>query len=274
MDLHLTYTNHRGESIGIGGPGIRHLMGTDLFDHAWDWEASGSGIVTSIRPREISLPIGMFGGSLAERTRAFEVLEADAGSGRLGELSFNGYVLRCCPVAATLGAWWIDDGIEERDVTLAAPVPLWCRETVHGFPAIGPSADGWLDLPYDLPIDTMRPGAGRSIAAGTIGPSRWKLVVYGPAVNPHVIIGGNRHEVGVTVPAGSRLELDTRNRTVAVISQSGEKENVFDRRARGGEGSGTYAFRPLPPGRTPVSADDSLSFDIVVYDERMEPAWD
>lgn len=48
MDLRLTYTNHRGESIGIGGSGIRHLMETDAFDHAWGWEAVGSGIVLDL----------------------------------------------------------------------------------------------------------------------------------------------------------------------------------------------------------------------------------
>lgn len=274
MDLRLTYTNHRGESIGIGGSGIRHLMETDAFDHAWGWEAVGSGIVTGIRPREILLPIGMLGGTLAERTRSFGVLEADAASGRLGELSFNGYILRCCPVASALGAWWFEDGIEERGVTMVAPVPLWCRETVHEFPAIAAPSDVWLDFEYDLPIDTMRSGIGRSMAVASIGPARWKWVVYGPAVDPYVIIGGNRHEVDVTVPAGSRLELDTRSRTIMVISRSGGRESVFGNRLRGGAGSGTYAFEPLPRGLIGISADDALSFDIVVYDERMEPAWD
>jgi len=273
MDLHLTYTNHKGESIGIGGDGIRHLMETDLFDHAWGWEVDGGTISTSVQPREIALPIGMFGGSLQARTRAFEILEADALEDALGSLSFNGYSLPCTPVAASLGNWWFADGIEERTVTLVSPRPLWSKAVAHSFPAPMPSADGWLDLPCDAPYDLKSDDRARMAEIRTVGTSEWRWIVYGPAANPYVIIDGNRHEVDVTVPEGSRLELDTRDRTVELVDQAGARTNVFPYRLRGNDGSGRYAFKPIPKGWLSVSADAALSFDIIVYDERMEPAW-
>ena len=273
MDLRLVYTNHYGESIEIGGDGHLHLMTTDLFDHEWGWRAEGSSLVSSIQPRQISLPIGMFGGSLAERTRAFEVLEADVACDELGTLSCNGYSLRCAPVGASLGAWWFADGIEERTVKLVAPRPLWSKDVEHIFSSRTPESGDWLDFEYDLPTDLLGGSRATTIDVGTVGPAEWRWVAYGPVANPYVIIDGNRYEVGVAVPEGSRLELDTRDRTVTVISQQGEAANVFDKRMRGADGSGTYAFRPLPRGTVGVIADSSLSFDVVIHDERMEPAW-
>ena len=215
----------------------------------------------------------MFGGSLAERTRAHEVLDADAIEDMLGALSFNGYSLPCTPVAASLGAWWFADGIEERTVTLVSPRPLWSKAVRHSLPAPTMLSDGWLDLPCDAPYDVKQGSMARILTVRTARPCEWRWIVYGPAANPYVIIDGNRHEVDVTVPAGSRLELDTRDRTVFLIGQTGARTNVFDARLRGNDGSGHYAFKPIPNGFLTVSSDDSVSFDIVVYDERMEPAW-
>lgn len=271
MDLRLVYTNCYGDSIEIGG-GHLHLMETDLFDHEWGWRAEGAGIVSSLQPRTISLPIGMFGGSLAERTHAFEVLEADVAADELGTLEFNGFTLRCTPVAASLGAWWFSEGIEERTVTLASPRPVWTKERLFEF-HVRPGVDDWLDFTYDLPADVKGPGKSAAIDTGTVGAAEWRWVVYGPAVNPYVIIDGNRHEVDVTVPAGSRLELDTRDRTIVTVDRQGAPTNVFDKRVRGADGSGTYAFRPIPRGSVGVASDSSLAFDIIVHDERMEPAW-
>ena len=277
MDLSMTYTNHLGASVRVAAGGDLHLMSTDLLDHEWSYEIDGQHVrKLRLEAREATLRIGMWGGSLAERTRLYRTLDADAMAAECGTLAFHGYSLRVLPVAASLDAWWFADGIEEREVTLLAPRPMWCRDVTRPFPITSGSGTDQADLdhPYDYPHDWRRGSTARRISVNTVGEAEFRLIVYGPATHPSVIVAGNRYEVDVSVPDGSRLELDTRDRTVRVIGRSGDVTNAFDARVRGRRGGGSYAFQPLPAGESQVTSDNTFGFDIVIHDERTEPAWD
>ena len=274
MDLELSYTNHLGETLSLGS-GNLHYMKTDAFDHSWEWEESAGEIMgLRLSARTLSLPMGMFGGSLDERERSFRILEADVVAGELGTLSFHGYDLTCMPVSTALDMWWFDDGIEERAVTLVAPRPFWSRDVLTPFPiAERGSSEEWLCLPCDLPIDLGAPAPARVIDVDTVGPAEWRWVVHGPATNPYVTIAGNRYEVDATVPDGSTLVLDTRDRTVMIVAPDGSAVNAFSSRKRGIEGSGSYAMARIPRGTHQVFSSGAFAFDVVVHDERTEPAW-
>ena len=279
MNLALTYTNHLGRKARIADGGHLHLMKSDLFSHEWDYESEGQRVWgLRLDARRLTLPIGMLDGTLAERTELFQTFEADARSGVCGRLEFHGYVLECLPVAASLDAWWFADGIEERTVTLVAPRPLWARDESHSFmptPEDQGTASAGLDYPHDYAHDWGRTTEmERVITVGTAGESEFRLIVYGPATDPYVIIAGNRYEVDVSVPSGSRLELDTRDRTIRRIGSSGDVTNCYAARVRGRRGGGSYAFQPLPGGRHVITCNGTFGFDIIIHDERTEPAWD
>lgn len=277
MDLSITYTNHLGDVVRVADGGNLHLMKTDLLDHRWEYESDGQRIWgLRLAAREFELPIGMLGGSLSERTELYRALEADAVAAELGTLEFQGYSLICLPVASSLAAWWFSDGIEERSVEFVAPRPLWTREVVSRFPIVAASERDNVDLdyPHDYRHDWRRgTSAARTIRVDTVGPAEFRLIVYGPASNPLVTIGGNRYQVNVTVPASSRLELDTRDRTVRLVGAYGDATNCYDQRERGRRGGGSYAFQPLPRGTSVITCDNTFGFDIIVHDERTEPAW-
>lgn len=277
LDMRLTYTNHQGRSVTIG-EGPLHWLASDITDHEWDYEVDGQrvwGLRLAARAFEVS--VGMMGGSLSARTELYRTMEADAVNARPGRLSWRGFELEVLPVKTTLDKWWFDDGIEERTVTLLAPRPMWCRDTLHhfGLPASSDLQSPDLDYPYDFAHDWAAQSAtDRALEVSTMADSEFRLVVWGPAVNPRVTIAGNRYEVGVTVPSGSRLELDTRDRTIQVIDGSGSVTNCYALRTRGVRGGGQYAFQPLPRGHLSVLCDGTFAFDVVVHDERTEPAWE
>ena len=277
MDLALTYTNHLGQRVRIASGGHLHLMESDIFGHEWAYERSGQRIWgLRLDARELTLPIGMFGGSLAERTALYRALEADSMAAECGTLEFHGYSLVCVPTAMSLGAWWFADGIEERKVTLVAPRPLWTREVVTSFGiAATPEGQGTdLDYPYDYAHDWRHGFVARRLRVDTVGAAEFRLVVYGPATNPYVTIAGNRYQVNVSVPSGSYLVLDTRDRTIRMVGELGGVTNCYADRVRGRRGGGHYAFQPMPAGEHEVSSDNSFAFDIVIHDERTEPAWE
>lgn len=277
MDMTLTYTNHLGQTVTVGD-GALHWLGTDLLSHEWSYEADGQrawGL--RLGARTFELAIGMMGGSLAERTALYRALEADAVNGRPGTLSWRGYNLTVIPVASSLDNWWFDDGIEERTVRLLAPRPLWTHDVTQQFRTTDndnvESVD--LDYAYEYAHDWMAPQVrSRPLKVDTMGETEFRLVVYGPATDPYVTIAGNRYEVAVSVPAGSRLELDTRDRTIRLVGRQGDVTNCYAQRTRGIRGGGSYAFQPLPRGLHEVLCDGTFGFDVVIHDERTEPAWE
>lgn len=57
--------------------------------------------------------------------------------------------------------------------------------------------------------------------------ANFTLVIYGPVVNPQVIIGDKSYLVNIVLEQGERLEIDSRTRTVTKISKNGEQVNAF-----------------------------------------------
>lgn len=275
MDLRMTYRNHLGEVASVADGGTLHLMATDLLSHSWAFETDGQRVrKLRLDARTATLRLGMFGGSAAERDRLYRVLEADVLAATCGTLEFHGYSLTCLPVAASLDAWWFDEGIEEREVALLVPRPMWCRDVTHQFVPEDDDTSVDLDYAYDYAHDWKRGHAGDTLEVDTIGEAEFRLVVYGQADSPGVTIAGNTYKVNVTVADGSRLELDTRDKTIVVVDGQGSVTNAFDARERGRRGEGSYAFQPLPRGLLEVDSPGTFGFDVIVHDERTEPAWD
>lgn len=94
------------------------------------------------------------------------------------------------------------------------------------------------------------------------------LVIYGPVVNPQVIIGDKSYLVNIVLEQGERLEIDSRTRTVTKISKNGEQVNAFHNREKGKK-----FFKKIPPGRQKVVWSGKFDWDLVIYEERSEPRW-
>lgn len=98
--------------------------------------------------------------------------------------------------------------------------------------------------------------------------ANFTLVIYGPVVNPQVIIGDKSYLVNIVLEQGERLEIDSRTRTVTKISKNGEQVNAFHNREKGKK-----FFKKIPPGRQKVVWSGKFDWDLVIYEERSEPRW-
>lgn len=139
----------------------------------------------------------------------------------------------------------------------------------------GGSTEGaYLDYPHDYPYDYQKTSYTGNITPSVLTPSDVYLVVYGPAVNPYVIVGGNRYQVNVTVPSGGYLVVDGREKSIMLTLADGTVQNVFSSGVRGGgAGGGTYIFEKVPAGTSEVTYDGSFGFDFGWYEEEGEPPW-
>jgi hypothetical protein len=131
-----------------------------------------------------------------------------------------------------------------------------------------------LDYPHISPYDYQKTSSTESIMPGVLTPSDVRLVIYGPAVNPYVIVGDNRYQVNATVPSGGYLTVDGRDKSIVLTLADGTVQNVFSSGVRGGgAGGGSYIFEKVPAGTSEVTYDGSFGFDLGWYEEEGEPPW-
>lgn len=176
------------------------------------------------------------------------------------------------------GDWWQRAYITSQDVgkvfheyhsetlTVVLLDGVWSKWHSQIFHVLTDTASNdYLDLPTDVLFDLMPTPGQRSVTNTAATKSPVKITIYGYAINPYITIGGNRYEVDVTIPNGSRLEIDgtVYPKTITLISSMGETSNAFEYGIRGsGEGSGEYVFQPLQPGYQSVIWSGSFMFEL------------
>lgn len=268
---YLRYTSASGKTMELDGPVVYVGTAAGLRSRAWQYELGFRELYSARRgAREVELEIAA---PYAQADAFRRLTEADMaaqmpGTFAVGEWRQAAYIAASEPqiigggdVLSTLavllmeGYWW---RLEEIDFHIPS----------------GGGLGGHLDYPYDLPTDFGKMPDRDSVESSTLTPSNIRLTIYGPAVNPYVIIGANRYQVDVTVPSGSRLVVDGKAATIETVSSSGIVADRFADGVRGtGLGGGAYIFEPLQPGPQTVSWDGSFEFTLGWYEEEGSPPW-
>ena len=122
--------------------------------------------------------------------------------------------------------------------------------------------------PYDYPYDYAISIARGNIMCDSIGSSNFRLLIYGEAVNPSVVIGGHNYAINGTIAKGETLLIDSVNRTITLTTAQGNKINWFDKRGRS-----DYIFEPIPAGMNGVNWSGDFGFDLTIIEKRSEPKW-
>ena len=103
-------------------------------------------------------------------------------------------------------------------------------------------------------------------------PSDFRMIIYGPAVNPTINIAGNQYKVNYSVEDGQVLIIDSRStqpwdrRVYLVAGQT--VINVFDYRDPAGS-----ILKKIPPGDIAIGYARTYGIELTVYKERSEPEW-
>lgn len=201
-------------------------------------------------------------------------LEADLVSGKNGKLHCNGWQIEAVAV---------EDNTQQRahdtvarEVTFALLDSSWWRIGMKQFQPGSSSVDTTPGLNYEYTFEHnySKPSASGSVDTGLLVPSKPLLTFYGAAVNPYIVLGGNRYQVYTTLLSTDRLVIDGRKHTVTKINNNGVETNLFPNARRGsGLGSGEYIFEPIPTGVIGMAFDDSFGVDVGWYEEAGEPTW-
>ena len=264
-----------GGHIGTGG-GLRTLD--------WSYETGVRSIRGQSKPvREVSVSVTF--ASYDDADAFASACNGDVASGTPGRITtgWRGSSTNTAP-------WYARAYVTDMSFDTTTPTCIRCSATVVLLDggtwyrdtstilskSSGGSSYDYLDYPhgYDYDYLGMTTTDDIVVESSSTDAVDLRIVIQGPAVDPYVIIDGNRYEVDDTIDSGWTITIDTRAKTIIKESTTGIVTNVFSLGVRGdGAGSGTYVFERLSVGRHDVAWSSSGNIEITVYDERCLPPW-
>lgn len=256
------YENSNGEKLNLLKAPFRTVE-ADWFDSDWDESADGY---------EKTISIDVFGNKAEFRKNMenlYRIIAVDAEKDTYGRLYVNGTFLRC-RIKSSKKSNWKGYVYSEVDMIFLAPELVWVEEaTKQFFPQNEPvDADG-MAFPHDYPYDysAMKKGVS-NWEVDHIVQSDFLMRIYGPCVNPVVIINDHKYEVKTDLEHGEYLVIDSKNETVIKYKSNGFTENMFNER-----GYEYSIFEKIPSGMILINWGGDFGFDITLYMERREPKW-
>lgn len=202
-----------------------------------------------------------------------DVVQADVIDEKDGRLyTDTGFYLPCKIIGSEKTDWRMGLPIMFNTLTILADNPVWIREETKDFfpqSEVPAPEDGFLDYEYDYQYDYTSQKIGTSDwYIDHYQPNEFKMTIFGPCVNPRVLINGYPYEVFDTLEAGEYIVIDSRRNSVIKYLVNGTTQDLYDWRAK--EQS---IFEPIPSGYLNLSWSGLFGFEITLYIERGEPRW-
>lgn len=273
------YENSQGVKIDLLSGNYR-LQTADLFDYSWTYtnmarlrhRGSITKFVKEIKEKKLMLSI------LADTREAyyaavnifFETTDYDVVRMSHGRLWVGDHYLQCYIIASEKTEWEYGITSLDNQITVLTDYPFWIREKALNYLPSGqtPSADPFLNYPHNYPYDYSYDGSKTYLNNDHYSDCHFKMDIFGPVINPSVVIAGVPYEVTTEVGEGEYLTIDSRDKTVLRWTDTGECVDEFNNRRRD-----PGIFTPIPSGASLVSWNDSFGFDITLFQERSEPKW-
>ena len=269
-----------GEEIELSSGNIRaHIKTAGLHDYEWEVNATTKLLGSKIKnfgkkakKYEITLD---FRGNQEERANAaekfYELSERDVVKMMPGRLIFKDHYLMCYIIGGEIGTSKLKRAVE-KTVYAYAPYPFWIREESRSFPPISPNEqqdDACLDYEHDYQYDYTMPHGGDVIwKVDHFAPCEFLMTMFGPAVDPRVVINGHPYQIYTTLDTNEYLQIDSRNNRVIKYLANGIQQDIYDLRAKQ-----ESVFDPITPGNISVVWPGDFGFDLTLFCERSEPRW-
>ena len=269
----LKYKNHMNEVFEFGSDGI-YIDSNDLHDFEWKITKKNNKISSfDYDVQKKKLPIVIMCDTEEQGTQAknrlFEIAEKDVLALKHGQIIVGDYYLKGFVTKSQKKDYLLTKKHLKLTLTLTTDFPYWTKETVVPYGVVGSNTDSqWLDYKMDYPQDYFCDMATKQVVNSGFVPSNFRLVIYGPCVNPAVSIAGHTYRVFCTVAENEYLTIDSSSKKVFLTANNGAVSNQFNARDRA-----SYVFEKIPPGNNVVSWNGNFAFDVILLEERSEPKW-
>lgn len=276
--MEVCYVNHKNQKIDLGKPPYQMQIG-DIFDSSYKYEGNNNKLTRLYKDiTTISTTVTIDAPNEDEFYEAvntfFEVTEVDNIANQRGKLYIGEYYLDCNIVSSSKSFWKETFRGMENAIKILAPYPFWCHEFTKSFlkgnvSVEEKSAEEYLYYPFSYPYQYSMPSDVGFLQNDHYAACDFKMIIYGPCVNPSILINGHLYEVTATLYAGEYILIDSRENTVYRYKNDGSKENIFNLRNKE-----SGLFEKIPSGRCSILWNTAaFGFDITLFQERSEPKW-
>ena len=265
----LKYVTHKGIEINLLQNGIRTRNLDNLFQSFYEVvEKNGriSHFKTKVHTMSVKVDfLNWKGVSWKERYDALvDAIDSDVRSKKYGTLYFDDYQLKCYLHASKPSAINFKSIYMQCELSIITDQKAWFREEKSSFTLSSEATGHTKRYAYRYPYRYQAQRGVQNFYNDFSHDARFKLYVYGPALNPSVKIGDVNYQVFTTLAENDILEINTINKTI----MKNDKENLFNFRNKE-----FNIFTPIPSGKNQLVWDGTFNFDIVLFEERSQPKW-
>lgn len=270
-----------GEEINLSGEHIKaHIKTAGFYDYEYEVNeielASGIAVSGFSRKSKQYDLILDFRGNSDERADAAEkflsITNRDIVNQKIGKLYFKEHYLNCFIVSSE----YENAGrsrVVRKTAGIYAPRPIWITESKRSFPKLisgSGESDEFLDYEHDYNYDYAMPyGGDVTWQVDHYAPCEYEMIVYGPCVDPRVVINGHIYQVYATLDENDYLKINSRENSVVQYLANGTQRDLYDYRVKI---TGSL-FDPITPGNVRVVWSGEFGFDLTLFCERSEPRW-
>ncbi|MFV0529475.1 MAG: hypothetical protein ACK5MN_12280 [Lachnospiraceae bacterium] len=200
----------------------------------------------------------------------FEETERDLLNLKPGRLFINDSFLECYVVKSEKADWDLDYGESDNQITVVAEYPYWCIDKLYQVFATedGPVVSLFLDYPKAYLYDYTANPAVKMLINTNFVASAFRMVIYGPCVNPAITVGDNHYEVATSLLENEYLVIDSRYKTIRAYTKTGIVRNEFNNQNKNYD-----IFEKIQVGENIVTRSALFGFDLHLMHERSEPLW-
>ncbi len=255
------------------------VTGGDLFDGDYDPVEENEHIQEferKITDKSLKIDINAVGNEFCQAVDYLEnVAEKDIIHVTPGKLYVGNSYLKCWLTGTKKDRWVNDlDGIT-NEIIIRSDYPYWINEEKFSF--LKQSQSGvalpWLEYPHDYPYEYAKVRNMQYIQNSNYTDSGFRMIIYGPCINPLIRIAGHVYELRATLYEGEYAIIDSstrysKDRKIVKVKADGTQEDIFNSRNTESE-----IWQKIPPGRSIVTWSGAFGFDIILFNERGTPRW-
>lgn len=276
--MEIYYMNSEGNRLDFNRFPIVLQEPEGLWSNVWQYES-----VINQRNRNVisgfykglvkkNVLISVFADSQEEyeqiMTEFHDVTEYDILCNSPGRLYAADYYLECFFISKDYADYEESFYAVEVKAQIVAPNPLWVMEHEYRFRGIDAVDDTGKKYAHRYAYRYPNGLKNSYVQNEYIADCNFKLYVFGPVLNPQVIIGAYTYLVNVLLEMGEYMIIDSREKTVKKVMNNGTVINIFDNRDKKNS-----VFRKIMPGRNQIRWSGKFDFTLKLFEERSEPKW-
>lgn len=256
------YINANGEKLDLMKAPYR-VVEADWYDS--DWEESSDGYEKTVK-------IDVFGKKdefVVNMEHLYKIFGSDSENSSFGKLYVNGTYLRCRSNRMKYTGWkgYVYSVVE---ITLYAPKLEWTEELLFSFyQQESEQTNDGLNFSFDFPFNfTLEKKGYKAVDVDNVSPNDFILRIYGPCLNPQILINGYPYEMYCSLEANEYLEIDSINYTIIKYLSNGTTSNLWNER-----GLEYSVFEKIPSGSLIINWSGDFGFDLVLFVKRRSARW-